>query len=371
MFCGFSLDVEMQFLSGIGSSLVAVRARVGDRIDDWRADILDGGRGVKLLLALLCAVLVGSAVLSVLWSSEPETFSVRDALALQSAQAQTADKPLTGVATTATLIRVTSTLLDKPGGYIFNDIAPPGVWMDNTPNWEYGVLIQVRDLSKAMREAFSRSQSQSTEDNQLALAESRFNVDHNNWAMPASESEYREGIKFLNGYLQRLTDADLHNAQFYARADNLRYWLSTVETRLGSLSQRLSASVGQRRLNTDLAGEERASRSTAAPTEMMIKTPWMEIDDVFYEARGSAWALLHFLKAIEVDFADTLAKKNARVSLQQIIRELEATQEVVYSPIILNGSGFGVLANHSLVMASYISRANAAIIDLRELLSQG
>jgi len=39
--------------------------------------------------------------------------------------------------------------------------------------------------------------------------------------------------------------------------------------------------------------------------------------------------------------------------------------------MIFNGEGFGVLANHSLVMASYISRANAAIIDLRELLSKG
>ena len=66
-----------------------------------------------------------------------------------------------------------------------------------------------------------------------------------------------------------------------------------------------------------------------------------------------------------------LRKKNAQVSLQQIIRELEGTQETVWSPMILNGSGFGLLANHSLVMASYISRANAAIIDLRDLLSQG
>lgn len=361
----------MQILDGVGSSMMTMRTRVADKIDDFRADILEGGSGVKLLLALLLLGLIGSIVLGVMWSSEPKAFSVRDALALQSAQAVNAGRPLTGVATTTTLIRVSSTLLEKTGGFISNDIAPPGVWMDNIPNWEYGVLIQTRDLSKAMREAFSRSQSQSTEDSELALAESRFNFDSNSWAVPASESEYKEGIKFLNGYLQRLTDADLHNAQFYARADNLRYWLSTVETRLGSLSQRLSASVGQRRLNTDLAGEERAKRSTAAPAEIVIKTPWSEIDDVFYEARGSAWALLHFLKAIEVDFADTLEKKNARVSLQQIIRELEATQEVVYSPMILNGSGFGLLANHSLVMASYISRANAAIIDLRELLSQG
>ena len=66
-----------------------------------------------------------------------------------------------------------------------------------------------------------------------------------------------------------------------------------------------------------------------------------------------------------------LEKKNARVSLQQIIRELEATQQTVFSPMILNGSGFGFVANHSLVMASYISRANAGIIDLRRLLSDG
>jgi hypothetical protein len=39
--------------------------------------------------------------------------------------------------------------------------------------------------------------------------------------------------------------------------------------------------------------------------------------------------------------------------------------------MILNGEGLGILANHSLVMASYVSRANAAIIDLRSLLTKG
>ena len=66
-----------------------------------------------------------------------------------------------------------------------------------------------------------------------------------------------------------------------------------------------------------------------------------------------------------------LARKNAITSVQQIIRELEMTQQSVRSPIIANGEGVGLIANHSLVMASYISRANAAIIDLRELLSKG
>jgi hypothetical protein len=97
----------------------------------------------------------------------------------------------------------------------------------------------------------------------------------------------------------------------------------------------------------------------------------MDVDDVFYESRGACWALIHLLKAAEVDFADVLKKKNAQVSFSQVIRELEATQETIWSPMILNGSGFGVLANHSLVMANYISRANAALLDLRQLLTQG
>ncbi len=39
--------------------------------------------------------------------------------------------------------------------------------------------------------------------------------------------------------------------------------------------------------------------------------------------------------------------------------------------MVLNGDGFGMLANHSLVMANYLSRANAGMIELRRLLEQG
>ena len=125
------------------------------------------------------------------------------------------------------------------------------------------------------------------------------------------------------------------------------------------------------RVNTDLAGDADAEQATAKPSQLEVRTPWLEIDDRFHEARGATWALVHFLRAAEVDFRGVLEKKSALVSLRQIIRELEATQDTVWSPIILNGSGFGIVANHSLVMASYISRANAAVIDLRNLLEQG
>lgn len=319
--------------------------------------------------------LLGAILLGMYWSITPAPFDVRanarELSVAEGIEVGSKGKLVTGAVTMGTLIGVMETLLDKPGGYTHNDKFPPGVWLDNMPNWEYGVLIQVRDLSRAMRENFSRSQSQSKEDVDLVEMEPRFNFNSDSWVLPSSESEYREGLKYAKKYFYRLSDQKATGAQFYARADNLRIWLSTVDSRLGSLSQRLSASVGQLRLNTDLSGDTAAKQSTKAPMEQIVRTPWTEIDDVFFEARGTAWALIEFLKAVEVDFADVLRKKNAQVSLRQIIRELEGTQQALWSPMVLNGSGFGPLANHSLVMASYLSRANSAIIDLRDLLSQG
>ncbi|OED42697.1 hypothetical protein ACH42_11785 [Endozoicomonas sp. (ex Bugula neritina AB1)] len=324
--------------------------------------------GGKTILGIIAGLVITMTALSWYWSNEPAPFSVQaNAEQLAAANGQ---QVVTGYTTTATLYTLTDTLLTKPGGFLRNDVMPPGVLMDNMPSWELGVLVQVRDMARAMRKDFSRSQSQSQEDRDLAVAEPQFNFNDKRWALPSSEQEYQRGIDKLHSYMRRLPD-NQDPAQFYARADNLTRWLSDVETRLGSLSQRLSASVGKPRLNTDLAGDAEASQSTTANQVVDVKTPWFEIDDVLYEARGTSWALIHILRAIEVDFADVLKKKNATVSLRQIIRELESTQNTIWSPIILNGSGFGVLANHSLVMANYISRANAAIIDLRRLLEQG
>src|SRR5690606_20795561 len=302
-------------------------------------------RFVPILLGIYLLIVL---IVSFFWSSEPELVDVNAhvAEALKRGTADTVELDsaegaayITGTQTTVALIEVTRTLLDKPGGYLSNDILPPGIWLDNIPSWEYGALIQVRDLTRVMREFYSRSQSQSKEDGSLKKAEAQFNFNNTSWILPATEDEYRNGIDALEDYLGRLLNEDQQDAQFYARSDNLRYWLGTVETRLGSLSQNLSASVGQKRLNMDLAGDSAAKQSTARPDELEVRTGWFEIDNVFYEARGSTWALIHFLRAAEVDFAEVLERKNARISMQQIIRELEGSQQSLFSPVILNGSG--------------------------------
>ena len=349
-----------------------MREKLGDSVEilKERIEDMNMGSGVRnTLVAVVLLYLLITGVLGYLWSSEPEAFSVQQNVSIVAEEMGI--EPVSGFTLSVTLMKVADTMLEKSGGYLANDVFLPGLLLDNIPNWEYGVLVQVRDLSRAFRKDFSRSQSQSTQDQDLEIAEPQFNFDNNSWAVPSTESEYRRGLKALLSYSRRLADPTEGKSQFYARADNLNQWLLDVETRLGSLSQRLSASVGKRRLNTDLAGDRAVSQSEANAYDQEVKTPWNEIDDVFYEARGTSWALLHILQAVEVDFRSVLEKKNALVSLRQIIRELEGAQEAVWSPMILNGSGFGLFANHSLVMASYVSRANAGISDLRDLLSQG
>lgn len=319
---------------------------------------------------IIVTAIVIIALLGFLWDSEPDPFDVRQT-ALERAGASGDARPVTGYIYTSTLERIGETLLDKRGGYLSNDKLPPGVLMDNIPNWEFGALVMLRDASSALRDHFARSQTQSVEDADLAEAHPKFNFPNDNWLLPPTESIYREAIGYLARYRERLADQASQTTQFYARADNLRQYLEIVEKRLGSLSQRLSASVGQVRVNTDLAGDPAARQATQAAGAVIVKTPWYELDDVFYEARGATWALMHILKAIEYDFADILQKKNAVVSLRQTIRELEAAQQFTFSPVILNGSGFGIFANYSLTLANYIARADAAIIDLRDLLTRG
>ncbi len=328
------------------------------------------GRITVVFLSATAIVLLG---LSYYWDVDtaflnPPRFDVREAAVKRMAESPQTLKA--GAVTTATLIEVASILIDKPGGFLANDISPPGLLMDNTPNWEFGVVVQLRDLTRVLRNDISRSQTQSTEDADLSIADPYFHTDTDAWLFPSFEGQLKVGVVALERYFLRLTNANPPAARFYARADNLVEYLSLVAQRLGDHSQRLSASVGKAPApitSANPAAEEDTSLS-AAP---MVKTPWMEVDGVFYEARGAAWALVHFLRAIEIDFESVLNKKNALVNLRQIIRELESTQDALMSPMVLTGDGFALFANHSLVMASYIARANAATIDLIKLLQQG
>lgn len=319
----------------------------------------------RLALGALALYATVALALGVFWSIQPARFDVR-AVTVERVGEEPARVP--GAILVSTIREVAGTLLEKPGGYLHNDLTLPGLYLDNMPSWEYGALKEVRDAVRSLRNDFSRSQTQSVENVDLRKADALLNYDVDSWMLPATESEYRAGIQALGRYLDQLTNGAERSARFYPRADNLAAYLAVVEKRLGSFAQRLSASVGDSELTAALVP---AQGEVTSAGEVRVKTPRLEVDDVFYEARGYAWALLHTMKALAIEFEPVLKAKNAEVSMEQIVRDLQEATRRMWTPMVLNGTGFGLVSNHSLILASYLSRANAAVLDLRILLQQG
>lgn len=325
-----------------------------------------GNHWGQLLLAVIAGYLVLQLALILYWCRQPTTFDVE-----QWTQEETTllgGQPVPGTHFVAATIGIADTLLTKPGGLTHNDRFPPGVLLDNCPSWECGVIMALRDGLRALRDDFSRTKSQSVENLDLKRADLQFSMDPKFWIMPAAEDEYRKGIDALERYLQALSTGKLNAGRFSVRADNLAEYLALVEKRLGNFGLRLSSSSADPRLGASLLPEDTSAKIEQLP---IMNTAPGRVDDVFYCARGYSWAFLHFVEALEIDFAPVIADKQARPTLEQIDRDLQGAIKRMHSPIVLNGNGFGLLSNHSLVLASYIARINAAVIDLRILLQQG
>lgn len=338
-----------------------------DSLEDIKSRGILWSFGVLVLITLLVL-----AFLTEWWSIEPKQFSIQEEAMERAKLTKTTDIPL-GYTYTNTLAHIAEVLLHKPGGYLTNDVAPPGVLLDNIPSFEYGALIMLRDATSALRNHFTRDQSQSDEDPDLKIAEPYFYYEHDSWALPSTEAEYTKGVDALHKYMSRLQKygGNIKRAQFYSRADNLWQYTEVVIKRLGNLSTRLSASTSGAELIPGLEVIEPNVAVRNAKVAPLSQTPWMEIDNVFYEARGSSWALLHVLKAIKIDFHDILLDKRAMNTVDIMIKALENALAPTLSPVVLNGSGYGLFANYSLSMATYIARANAAALDLRDIMNRG
>lgn len=305
----------------------------------------------KPLLTLLVIYLAVCVGLGIWWSRTPAVFDVEQAVIDQRGTAAQAPASR-GAVTTASLMTLVETLLEKPGGYLRNDIAPPGVWLDNMPAWELGVLTQARRLSVALP-AMEQSALPALESVQQRLA-----GDSGDWLYPSTERRLNQALEALDGYLQALDEDG--EAAFGDRGQGLAAWLEAVTRSLDDLGLRLSASIGPRAELRDLDIDAEA---------LPARTAWYRVDDVFFEARGQAWAMIHLLRAVQRDQADVLAAAGLEARWEALVAELELSQRRLWSPLVLNGSGFGIFANHSLVLANHMIRARDLSRKLAEQLA--
>ncbi|WP_203234780.1 DUF2333 family protein [Modicisalibacter coralii] len=288
----------------------------------------------KPLLVLVVLYLIVCLGLGIWWSRRPADIDIAQVVAVQEAGNETAPAAR-GAVMVATLAATVETLLDKPGGFLHNDVFPPGVWLDNMPSWEYGVLEQARTLTRALP-ALNGGPSPA-----LKTIQAELGTDSEDWLYPAAERSYAKALGALQG-LQGNLGHD--GSGFVAEGDGLADWLLQVSQRFRRETQHLLANADDPEALRELGVDE---------DDLPESTPWFRIDDTFYEARGEAWALTQLLRAARRDYADLFAKADADGHLERLIAELELAQRRVWSPVILNGSGFGIFANHSLVLANH------------------
>jgi len=276
------------------------------------------------------------------------------------------------------LSQIGTVILDKPGGFIYNDVFPPFSFMDDMPNFEMGVVQVIRNALVVYRNHFSRNQTQSMENPHVVEAFTRFNIDTRSWMFPAAESEYRKGIEALERYEALLISPqdDGSEDNFYTRATSLADLLTVLNKLVGSQTQALGNAVADNNSshtvpNIDLAGDPNGTSARDMPKRVASQTPSDKIDDVFWQSAGVGWATLEILKAVRVDFASVLEDKNAMPTLDQIIEQLEASQQAHRWPWVANGTGFSGFANHSLTLKAYMAQASQSFGDLITLLRDG
>ncbi|WIX34181.1 DUF2333 family protein [Salinicola sp. JS01] len=317
----------------------------------------------KPLVALVAIYLLICIVLGIWWSWTPSPVDPRQAVALQRGvpesagdNQQAAIKP--GEALLATNIELLDALLDKPGGYLRNDVMPPGLWLDNMPNWEAGVTQQVQDSVALLGSALAVGQAP------LKAADEALAGDLDSWRWPESETLLRAARNNLGEAFSALDNSGAGTptqdaaastpaqAPSALDADTLKAWLAQVQSQLETQTQALAASVGR----------------SPGGGQAVESTPWFRIDNVFFKTRGTTWALLQLVQAARIDYAEAIEQAGQGEAFDQLIAELKASQARVWSPVILNGSGFGFFANHSLMMANYTVRAAQLIGQIRSAL---
>lgn len=297
---------------------------------DSSAVKLSGMKLKKFFIPLFILIFIYvSGALYYNFTSFPKLFTV-----------QTRDKK-PGVAYTEALIHIGEHMVSN---WVPNDILAPTILLDNFPNFQLGELEGMRYSTRILRDNLSRIRTTDKIDKNADQAYTSFSYDPFRWLPQSAGGRYTHGLKGLKAYLVELENDSTH---FYPRADNLNEFIKQYISLLGGMSQRLA---------------------NAPRGNIEHLTPWMQIDDNFYYARGSLYVLKHLMEAIKYDFDKILVRRNAHELIDAIIEVLDRTQ---FNPIVVANGDLGSLwANHSLELQALLEDARQKMRSLQSILEQ-
>ena len=163
--------------------------------------------------------------------------------------------------------------------------------------------------------------------------------------VPSAHSQYRKARKQLIKYNQALNDGSL---VFYRNPKDLAYFLHRMKIQLGKTTRQLEAQIR----------EESSS--------------WFDnqADNLFYQARGLAYADYMLLKALGFDYKQILVDTNTYSDWTILLKTLESAAQLAPT-IVRNGEADSLTApNHLTNIGFYLYKAQIILQKISQQLEK-
>ncbi|MEN8246548.1 MAG: DUF2333 family protein [Thermodesulfobacteriota bacterium] len=226
-------------------------------------------------------------------------------------------------------------------GWRPNDIIE---YTNNVNNFQLGVLEVTRRTTRILAERIARTGTTARFDPNLENAMNWFMIKADRYWFPSAESKYKDGLKELRAYYDKLEKGE---AEFYTRADNLIPLLAAYGDLLGSCDENL---VKTHEVDGSPVG-------------------FFKADDYFFYAKGVISSMHTILMAVEHDFYNVMATREGSLEVLHHAIELCHHALQIEPWLILNSDYGSIWANHRANMAAPISHAKFYIAVLIKTLS--
>lgn len=214
---------------------------------------------------------------------------------------------------------------------------------DNVENMQLGILEVVRRATVELTEGISRHGPSAAIETTLENAMNWLMIKPDRYWLPSAEEKYRDSLKELREYGQKLERGESH---FYNRTDNLIPLLASLADLAGSCDE-------------NLVKQEEDDGSPVS---------WFKVDDYFYYSKGVARALKEILHGVREDFSSVLESRRGVDLLNRAIHSSHVAAEL--DPWIVTDAPLdGILANHRANMAAEISHVRYFLNALAKALS--
>jgi len=228
----------------------------------------------------------------------------------------------------------------------------PSSALDNMPNFQQGIVAAMSRFAIEMTDHIGRTRGSSQADADLEKAAGFLKYPGNVWIfdfdtswapITTSEQQYREGVRRLRAYNERLAAG---SAIFERRADNLLATLDRIAADLGSASAEIDRQILQ-------------------GGGILFD---FDSDDVFYRTKGKLYGNALLLRALGRDFSAVINERSLGIVWQQMEDNIFAAAEL--QPwVVINGSPQSqVLPSHLAAQGFFLLRARAQLREITNIL---